>query len=68
LDPDHRVVWLLRELEGLDTEAIARALHLKAGTVRSRLFTARHRVFEAVAEEVEGADVIPIRRSGRRRP
>lgn len=37
----HRAVILLRELEGLSYEEIARTLRIKKGTVMSRLFHAR---------------------------
>jgi RNA polymerase sigma-70 factor (ECF subfamily) len=39
-----RVVFVLRELEGLSYEAIADATGAKLGTVRSRLFHARKRL------------------------
>jgi len=38
---DHRVVLLLREVEGLSCEAIAAALRVPEGTVKSRLSRAR---------------------------
>jgi RNA polymerase sigma-70 factor (ECF subfamily) len=38
----HQAVILLRELEGMSYEEIARTLHIKKGTVMSRLFHARH--------------------------
>lgn len=43
--PDQiRVVFVLKELEGLSYEEIANALDIKIGTVRSRLFNARKRL------------------------
>jgi RNA polymerase sigma-70 factor (ECF subfamily) len=41
LSPDHRAILLLRELEGLSYEQIARVLQIPKGTVMSRLFHAR---------------------------
>lgn len=41
LDLHHRVVIVLRELEGLPYRAIAEALDCSEGTVKSRLFRAR---------------------------
>ena len=41
LSPEHRVVVLLREIEGLSYVEIAAVLDLPVGTVRSRLHNAR---------------------------
>ncbi len=41
LTPEHRAVLVLRDLEGLDEQAVGALLHVPAGTVRSRLFRAR---------------------------
>jgi len=41
LPDDRRVIVVLRDLEGLSYEEIARALELELGTVRSRLHRAR---------------------------
>jgi RNA polymerase sigma-70 factor (ECF subfamily) len=41
LSPNHRAILLLREVEGLSYEQIARVLHIPKGTVMSRLFHAR---------------------------
>jgi len=41
LQPAHREVVVLRELQGLSYQEIAAALNLPAGTVESRLFRAR---------------------------
>jgi RNA polymerase sigma-70 factor (ECF subfamily) len=41
LDADHRAIFVLFELEGESSEAIARALQLPVGTVHSRLHYAR---------------------------
>lgn len=41
LSPNHRAILLLREVEGLSYEEIARVLRIPRGTVMSRLFHAR---------------------------
>jgi len=46
LDPEFRVVLVLRAAEGLEYEAIASVLGLPIGTVRSRLARARVRIRE----------------------
>lgn len=50
LDPDHRAVVLLREVDGLDYEELARVLEINLGTVRSRLARARARLRAAFGE------------------
>ena len=56
LDVEFRAVLVLRDIGGLDYEAIGRVLNLPTGTVKSRLFRARLAVREALrdgaAEEV----------------
>lgn len=51
LSPEHRVVLVLRELEGLSYEQISQALELPPGTIESRLFRAR----QALKQSVESA-------------
>ncbi len=51
LDPGHRAVWVMRELEELSTAEVAQALGLRPGTVRSRLFSARKRVMRSLDAE-----------------
>lgn len=41
LSPEHRATLVLRDLEGLDEQTVARLLDLPLGTVRSRLSRAR---------------------------
>jgi RNA polymerase sigma-70 factor (ECF subfamily) len=41
LDPAHRAIIVMKDLDGLQYEEIARILHLPIGTVRSRLHRAR---------------------------
>lgn len=50
LEPDVRAVFLLREYHEFDYEAIAHALGVELGTVKSRLARARRRVREALSE------------------
>jgi RNA polymerase sigma-70 factor (ECF subfamily) len=44
LRPEHREILLLREVEGLDYDAIAQVLRCRKGTVRSRLSRAREQL------------------------
>lgn len=52
LDPDRRVVIILREIEGLSYEEIAKATGAPIGTVRSRIARARAEL-EKLAGEIE---------------
>ena len=45
---DARVVFVLKEMEGLSYDEIAEALNIKKGTVSSRLFYARKKLREAL--------------------
>ena len=49
-----RIVFVLREVEGLSYEAIADAAGIKLGTVRSRLFHARKRLREILLPHIGG--------------
>ena len=46
MPPVYREVLVLRELEGLSYDDIARMLRVSRGTVESRLFRARERLRE----------------------
>lgn len=52
LPDSFRTVFVLREIEGLSVEETAEALDIPAGTVKTRLFRARHQLQEALAPEV----------------
>jgi RNA polymerase sigma-70 factor (ECF subfamily) len=64
MDPPHRAVFILFELEGESCETIAAGLHVPVGTVHSRLHSAR-RAFRASAARAasrdEGAPGRPMR-------
>jgi RNA polymerase sigma-70 factor (ECF subfamily) len=44
LSPDHREVIILREMQGLDYEAVAEVIGCRKGTVKSRLARAREQL------------------------
>ena len=50
LQPDHREVVVLREMQGMSYQEIAEALHIPEGTVESRLFRARQELKERLKE------------------
>lgn len=50
----HRQVILLREVEGLSYEEIAKVMKVPKGTIMSRLFHARRKMQAALADYVEG--------------
>ena len=54
LPDSHRVVIILYYLEGLSVNEVAYALGLPGGTVKSRLYYAREKLKEAIAEEQGG--------------
>ena len=50
LSENHRAILLLRELEGLSYEELARVLGIRKGTVMSRLFHARLKMQKKLRE------------------
>ncbi|HYU95616.1 MAG TPA: RNA polymerase sigma factor [Sphingomicrobium sp.] len=55
LPADFRLVFVLREIEGMTVEATAAALGLKPATVKTRFLRARRRLQEALAPELSAA-------------
>ena len=55
LSPEHRMVVLMREVEGLSYEEIAAATESQMGTVMSRLFYARKKLQELLKDSYENA-------------
>ena len=60
LSENHRAILLLREMEGLSYEELAKVLGIRKGTVMSRLFHARlkmqNKLREYLGEEAPAAD------------
>lgn len=56
LPPAHRQILLLREVEGMSYEDLARTLQIPKGTVMSRLFHARLKMQKILGEYVEGEE------------
>ena len=54
LPEDLRTAIMLRELEGLSYEEIAKTMDCPVGTVRSRIFRAREAVYERLREIFDG--------------
>lgn len=54
LPPDLRLVFILRETEGLTTAEAAKALHINPITVKTRLFRARRRLRTSLEEQARG--------------
>jgi RNA polymerase sigma-70 factor (ECF subfamily) len=54
LPPYHQQVIVLREVEGLSYEEIAKVMKVPKGTIMSRLFHARRKMQAALADYVEG--------------
>jgi RNA polymerase sigma-70 factor, ECF subfamily len=53
IEPDHRAILILRDMQGLDYDRIAEALEIRLGTVKSRIFRARaslRQAFEEIAQ------------------
>ena len=55
LPEGYRTVFMLREVEDMTVEETATALGIPAATVRSRLFRAKARLRESLAEELDTA-------------
>lgn len=51
-----RAVFVLKEMQGLSYDEIARTLNIKKGTVSSRLFYVRKKLGEALREYLEGEE------------
>ena len=54
LPPRHRIAITLREVDGLSYEAIAKAMLIPIGTVRSRVFRARKTLDRQLRDVVDG--------------
>ncbi len=52
LSPDHRLIVVLRDIQGMSYEAIAESLGIELGTVRSRLHRARMELKELLAPDL----------------
>jgi RNA polymerase sigma-70 factor (ECF subfamily) len=68
LSENHRSILLLREMEGLSYEELAKVLGIRKGTVMSRLFHARlkmqNKLREYLGEEASGRPKAAGRKSG----
>ncbi len=56
IQPEHRVVLVLRDVQGLEYEQVAEVLGVPVGTIKSRLFRARVALREAVERLESGAE------------
>jgi RNA polymerase sigma-70 factor (ECF subfamily) len=55
IQPEHRVVLVLRDVQGLEYEQVAEVLGVPVGTIKSRLFRARLALREAIEQLESGA-------------
>jgi RNA polymerase sigma-70 factor (ECF subfamily) len=53
VDPDYRVVLVLRDIDGLDYPQMAEVLDMPAAAVQSRLFRARLALWDELRDKVE---------------
>ena len=65
LTPEHRQVLLLRELQGMSYEEIARALDLDLGTVKSRIARAREKLRKYFVKQGNFLEYLPSNQAGR---
>lgn len=65
VDPEHRTVLVLRDMQGLDYQEIADALEVPVGTVKSRLFRARQ-ALRGVVEKLGGGAMLESRETDER--
>jgi RNA polymerase sigma-70 factor (ECF subfamily) len=61
---DHRIVIVLRDIEGLSYEEIAETLHLSLGTVKSRLWRGRLELKKKLASYITGSQSASGRLAG----
>lgn len=54
IQPEHRVVLVLRDVQGLEYEQVAEVLGVPMGTIKSRLFRARLALREAIERMESG--------------
>ncbi len=65
VEPEHRAVLVLRDMQGLDYQEIAEALEVPVGTVKSRLFRARQ-ALRGVVEKMGGGEGVRTRETDER--
>ena len=67
LTPEHRQIFLLRQLQQLSYEEIAQTLGLEAGTVKSRLNRARKQLQQKLSEQGNFSPASSVLKKERRR-
>src|SRR5262249_29992487 len=65
LSPNHRAVILLREIDGLSYQEMAKVMKCSKGTIMSRLFHARRRMQDALRRFL-GADAPKVSKTHER--
>jgi len=58
LSPDHKLVIVLRDLEGLSYKEIGQMINCRSGTVKSRLSRARAGLKEVLLDELDRGDLL----------